>query len=123
MKETSITEEQKKEIYDFNLPDEEAVHKFLLCKSEKMGLFCPHEGKFDTDRMVKQFTMHTDETEAKKITDECISEHPKGDKDNETHVFEMHVCIMESDMGKNMKTWMKEHKTKDEDKTEEEHTE
>lgn len=119
MTESSVTEEQKKEMYNFNFPDDEAVHKYILCHSEKMGIFCPHEGKFNTDRVAKQFKIHTDESEAKKIADECVSEHPKGDKENEIHAFEMHNCIMESEIGKHIKDWVKEHRKKDEDKSEE----
>lgn len=119
MEEASLTEEQKEEIKNLNFPNDKAVHKYLICKSEKMGIFWPHEGKFITDRVAHYFKTHTEESKAKTIADECVSEHPKGDEENEIYVYEMHNCIMDSEIGQNIKDWMKEHIKKDDEKSEE----
>lgn len=109
MEEASLTEEQKTGIHNFNYPDEEAVRKYLLCMTKKMGIFCHHDGKFITDRVVQQFKHHTDESTTKKITEECTTKHPKGDKEAEVHVYEINKCIHDSEIGENIKEYVKKH--------------
>lgn len=109
MEESSLTEEQKTQIHNFNFADEEAVRKYLLCKTKKMGLFCPHEGKFIADRVAEQFKVHTEGGKVKTIGQECITKYPKDNKEDDVYVYEIHKCFVNSEIGKNIRENVKKH--------------
>ncbi|XP_075149057.1 odorant-binding protein 22-like [Haematobia irritans] len=101
-----LTEEQMNHMKNFDFPNEEAVRKYLMCTSEKMDVFCPHEG-YHADRIAKQFKMDMSEEDVKKLAEDCISNNPKGDKANDVHVYDVHKCLMDSEVGNKVKAYIK----------------
>lgn len=91
---------------NFDFPNEEPVRKYLMCTSEKMGIYCPHMG-YHADRIAKQFKMDLAEEDVRKMAQDCIDNHPKGDKSNEVHVYEVHKCMMDTVVGDKVKAYVK----------------
>ncbi|XP_013097451.1 uncharacterized protein LOC106080579 [Stomoxys calcitrans] len=106
LQEHPLSEEQMNRMKVFDFPDEEAVRKYLMCTSEKMDVYCPHEG-YHADRIAKQFKMDMVEDDVKKLAEDCISSNPKGDKANDVHVYEVHKCLMASEVGQKVKSYIK----------------
>lgn len=106
LKENALSEEQMTKMKNFEFPNEEPVRKYLLCTAEKMGIFCSHEG-YHADRIAKQFKMDLEEQEVKKLVEECIAKHPKGDKPNDVAAYEAHSCFMSTAIGDRVKNYIK----------------
>lgn len=106
LEEVPLTEEQMNHMKSFDFPNEEAVRKYLMCTSVKMDIFCTHQG-WHPDRIAKQFKMDMEESDVKKLADDCVAKYPKTDKENDVHVYEVHKCLMDSEVGQKVKTYIK----------------
>ncbi|XP_073818103.1 general odorant-binding protein 99a-like [Musca autumnalis] len=106
LQEVPLTEEQMNQMKSFKFPNEEAVRKYLMCTSVKMDIFCTHMG-WHADRIAKQFKMDMEEGDVQKLAEDCLSKHPKGDKANDVYVYEVHSCLMDSEVGQKVKAYVK----------------
>ncbi|XP_055907729.1 general odorant-binding protein 99a-like [Eupeodes corollae] len=99
-----LSTEQVDSLKAFIYPDEEPVRKYIQCCSEKLEIFCEHEG-YHVDRIVKQFKLKMDEAEATAIVEKCVDKNEQKSS-ADVWVFRGHKCLMGSKIGDGIKEFV-----------------
>ncbi|XP_039971098.1 general odorant-binding protein 99a-like [Bactrocera tryoni] len=96
-----LSKEQLQKYTSLVYPEEEAIRKYSLCITKKLGFFSEHEG-YHVDRVVNQFKIDLDEAEVAAIAERCTDKNVEG---SSVHVwaYRIHKCLMTSKMGDRLK--------------------